>query len=55
MGWVGNDSAAGPSSTLFFTAGPFDEGHGLFGTLTAVQQGEDEGTTTKGTTINDAN
>ena len=30
----GNDSAAGPSSTLFFTAGPNDENNGLFGTIT---------------------
>jgi uncharacterized protein (TIGR03118 family) len=30
----GNDSAAGPSSTLFFTAGPDDESHGLFGSIT---------------------
>ena len=25
--------ASGPTNTLFFTAGPFDEQHGLFGTL----------------------
>jgi uncharacterized protein (TIGR03118 family) len=25
----------GPDSTLFFTAGPDDESHGLFGTITA--------------------
>jgi uncharacterized protein (TIGR03118 family) len=31
----GNDAAAGPSSTLFFTAGPDDENHGLFGSITA--------------------
>ena len=30
----GNDSAAGPSSTLFFTAGPNDENNGLFGSIT---------------------
>jgi uncharacterized protein (TIGR03118 family) len=29
----GNDAAAGPSSTLFFTAGPDDEEHGLFGSI----------------------
>jgi len=29
----GNGSNAGPKTTLFFTAGPFDEQHGLFGTL----------------------
>jgi uncharacterized protein (TIGR03118 family) len=26
----------GPKDTLFFTAGPFDEQHGLFGSLVAV-------------------
>jgi uncharacterized protein (TIGR03118 family) len=31
----GNDHAAGPSSQLFFTAGPNDESGGLFGTITA--------------------
>jgi uncharacterized protein (TIGR03118 family) len=31
----GNDRAAGPSGTLFFTAGPNDETDGLFGTITA--------------------
>jgi uncharacterized protein (TIGR03118 family) len=31
----GNDAAAGPSSTLFFTAGPDEESHGLFGSITA--------------------
>ncbi len=31
----GNDAAAGPSTTLFFTAGPDDETHGLFGSITA--------------------
>jgi uncharacterized protein (TIGR03118 family) len=30
----GNDAAAGPSNVLLFTAGPEDESHGLFGTLT---------------------
>ena len=30
----GNDHAAGPSSQLFFTAGPNDEADGLFGTIT---------------------
>jgi uncharacterized protein (TIGR03118 family) len=33
----GNDSAAGPATTLYFTAGPQQESHGLFGTLTAVE------------------
>jgi len=31
----GNGAAAGPSGTLFFTAGPDDETHGLFGSITA--------------------
>jgi uncharacterized protein (TIGR03118 family) len=41
----GNGAAAGPSSTLFFTAGPDHESHGLFGTLTPVaaeQDGDEE-------------
>jgi len=32
----GDGANAGPSTTLFFTSGPSDESHGLFGTLTAV-------------------
>lgn len=32
----GNDGNAGPSITLFFSAGPDGETHGLFGTLTPV-------------------
>ena len=28
-------SANGPTNTLFFTAGPHDESHGLFGSITA--------------------
>ena len=32
----GNDGAAGPATTLFFTAGPDGEVNGLFGTLTPV-------------------
>ncbi len=32
----GNGANAGPKNVLFFTAGPFDESHGLFGTITAV-------------------
>jgi uncharacterized protein (TIGR03118 family) len=31
----GNDAAAGPSTTLYFAAGPDDEEHGLFGSVTA--------------------
>jgi len=29
----GNGAGAGPKNTLFFTSGPFDEAHGLFGSL----------------------
>ncbi|MGH3626710.1 MAG: TIGR03118 family protein [Sciscionella sp.] len=32
----GNDDAAGPSNALFFTAGPDDEAHGLFGRIRAA-------------------
>jgi hypothetical protein len=32
----GNNGAAGPSTTLYFSAGPDGETHGLFGTLTPV-------------------
>jgi hypothetical protein len=32
----GNGAAAGPATTLFFSAGPDGETHGLFGTLTPV-------------------
>ena len=31
----GNGGAAGPASSLFFTAGPDEESHGLFGSITA--------------------
>jgi uncharacterized protein (TIGR03118 family) len=31
----GNGGAAGPTDTLFFTAGPEEESHGLFGSITA--------------------
>jgi uncharacterized protein (TIGR03118 family) len=31
----GNGAAAGPTNTLFFAAGPDDETHGLFGSITA--------------------
>ena len=33
----GNDGTAGPATTLFFAAGPDSEQHGLFGTITAVE------------------
>jgi hypothetical protein len=31
----GNGSAAGPTNTLYFLAGPSEESHGLFGSITA--------------------
>jgi uncharacterized protein (TIGR03118 family) len=31
----GNDAAAGPSTSLYFAAGPEDEKHGLYGSITA--------------------
>jgi uncharacterized protein (TIGR03118 family) len=31
----GNGSAAGPTTSLYFTAGPSDESHGLYGSITA--------------------
>ena len=37
----GNGAAAGPSTTLFFSAGPDHEQHGLFGTLTPVAAEQD--------------
>jgi uncharacterized protein (TIGR03118 family) len=37
----GNGGTAGPSTTLFFTAGPDNETHGLFGTLTPVLAEQD--------------
>lgn len=30
----GNGGSGGPTSTLFFTAGPYGEGHGIFGMIT---------------------
>jgi uncharacterized protein (TIGR03118 family) len=39
----GNDAAAGPATTLFFTAGPDDEQHGLFGTITAIENAQGNG------------
>jgi hypothetical protein len=32
----GGSANAGPYNTLFFTAGPDDEGDGLFGTLVSI-------------------
>ena len=37
----GNGGPAGPSTTLFFSAGPDHETHGLFGTLTPVAAEQD--------------
>jgi len=37
----GNGATAGPSTTLYFTAGPDQESHGLFGTLTPVKAEQD--------------
>ena len=34
----GNDTMAGSSHLLYFTAGPDDEAHGLFGVLTPVPE-----------------
>ena len=34
----GNDGLAGPSTTLFFAAGPEDEEHGLFGSITLIDE-----------------
>jgi len=38
----GNGGAAGPSNTLFFTAGPVDETHGVFGSITVDQPDDDD-------------
>jgi len=35
---VGNDGGAGSSQSLYFTAGPDDESHGLFGVMQAVPE-----------------
>jgi uncharacterized protein (TIGR03118 family) len=35
---VGNDGGAGSSDMLYFTAGPSDESHGLFGVMQAVPE-----------------
>ena len=35
---VGNGAVGGSLSTLYFTAGPDGENHGLFGSLTAVPE-----------------
>ena len=39
--WFGNGSLnSGPTNVLFFTAGPDDEQHGLFGSLKACQKNQ---------------
>jgi uncharacterized protein (TIGR03118 family) len=38
----GNDGRGGRSSTLYFSAGPDSEGHGLFGSLDPVRQGQND-------------
>jgi len=40
---VGNGKAGGDASKVYFTAGIDDEKHGLFGSLTSVAKGTDEG------------
>ena len=40
---VGNGGAGGALDTVYFTAGPFDESHGLFGSLTTSAPGSPEG------------
>jgi uncharacterized protein (TIGR03118 family) len=40
---VGNDGAGGKSDAVYFTAGPFEEMHGLFGSLTTVAAASPEG------------
>lgn len=40
---VGNGGAGGNSQTVYFTAGPFGESHGLFGSLTTAAAGSSEG------------
>jgi hypothetical protein len=40
---VGNGGSGGDTGTVYFTAGPFGETHGLFGSLTPVAAGTPEG------------
>jgi uncharacterized protein (TIGR03118 family) len=40
---VGNGGAGGTADTVYFTAGIFDESHGLFGALSTVAAGSPEG------------
>jgi hypothetical protein len=39
----GNGAAAGPANVLYFTAGTEDEAHGLFGTITPLDDGHGRG------------
>lgn len=38
----GNGAKAGPTTTLFFSAGIDDEAHGLFGTITPIPDGDND-------------
>jgi len=40
---VGNGGSGGAADTVYFTAGPFDESHGLFGSLASAAPGSPEG------------
>jgi uncharacterized protein (TIGR03118 family) len=40
---VGNGAQGGAADTVYFTAGPFGESHGLFGSLTTAAAGSAEG------------
>src|SRR5215471_2118244 len=40
---VGNGTVGGAADTVYFTAGPFGEPHGLFGSLSTVAPGSPEG------------
>lgn len=40
---VGNGGSGGATNTVYFTAGPFGENHGLFGALTTAAPGSPEG------------
>jgi uncharacterized protein (TIGR03118 family) len=40
---VGNGGRGGLATAVYFTAGPFDESHGLFGSLTTAAPGSPEG------------
>jgi len=40
---VGNGGNGGAANTVYFTAGPFDESHGIFGSLSTAAPGSPEG------------